>query len=31
MTKDFNKLDELYRYSEKQEIEKARKIGKSSK
>jgi hypothetical protein len=31
MQQDFQKLDDLYRVSEKEEIEKARRIGKSSK
>ena len=31
MTADFNKLDEMYRVSEKVEIEKYNRLGKSSK
>ena len=31
MTEDFQKLDELYRVSEKKEIEKFNRIGKSTK
>jgi len=31
MTKDFEKLDEIYRYSEKKEIEKFNRLGKSTR